>query len=242
MILDPQSPDPHEESRDRFRLLVGLGNPGPKYAGTRHNVGFDVLDLLAHRQQWEPEPLIVGGRRLADLYRCTEPLGGRNAKSHSESDLKAEADLETVSDAPDFALLWPLTYMNLSGGAVAAALRQFEVDASSIFVILDDFNLPLGALRIRAKGSAGGHNGLKSIEQHLSTPAYARMRIGVGLAGTAGVRGETSDFVLSQFRASEVKVLEETLETASWAAEDWVQGKTLEKIQTRYNRRTPEAE
>ncbi|KAA3604486.1 MAG: aminoacyl-tRNA hydrolase [Planctomycetota bacterium] len=191
------------------RLLVGLGNPGPQYTDTRHNVGFVTLDLVAQRLDVEPTGLRHGGQRIGDLYRAGD-------------------------DA--FALLWPLTYMNLSGRAVAAAMQQLKLGPESLFVVLDDFHLELGALRIRPKGSPGGHNGLKSIEQFLGTSEYARLRIGVGMP-----KGAAVDHVLNRFRRSEQAVVEETLETASFAAEDWIRGISLEEIQTKYNRRTPQA-
>ena len=206
----PEYPEEHlPESRKETapRLLVGLGNPGPQYAGTRHNVGFAVLDLLATRLGVEPTGFRVGGRRIADLYH--DPEHG-------------------------FALLWPLSYMNLSGGPVVAALRAVEAVPRTVFVITDDFHLPLGAIRTRASGSAGGHNGLTSVEESLGTQEYPRMRIGVG-----DPSGEAADYVLSRFRRSEEKVVEEMLETASWAAEDWVKGASVEDIQARYNRRMP---
>ena len=198
------SPEPGDR---RPRLVVGLGNPGPEYANTRHNVGFGALDLLATRLSAEPSALKAAGQRLGDFYRAPGSA---------------------------FALLWPTTFMNLSGGAVAAAARQLESDPASILVITDDFNLPLGAIRIRSGGSAGGHNGLTSIESALGTQEYPRLRIGIG-----SPRGDTVDFVLSRFRRGEAKTVEETLETASWAAEDWIRGSSIEDLQTRFNRREP---
>lgn len=192
------------------RLVVGLGNPGAKYAGTRHNVGFDVLDLYAHRLQREPESFSVAGQNMADAI---------------------------VAKDESFVLFWPLTYMNLSGRAVVAALRHFEADPAQILVVTDDFHLPLGALRVRAAGSCGGHNGLRSIEECLGTDAYARLRIGVGEP-----RDSTVDFVLDTFRTAEEPIIEETLETCSWAAEDWAtRGASVEDLQARYNRRKPQA-
>lgn len=192
------------------RLVVGLGNPGAQYAGTRHNVGFDVLDLYAHRLQREPESFSVAGQNLADIL---------------------------VAPDESFALLWPLTYMNLSGRAVVAALRHFESDPAQLLVVTDDFHLALGALRIRAAGSCGGHNGLRSIEECLGSSDYARLRIGVGEP-----RDSTVDFVLDTFRTAEEPIIEETLETCSWAAEDWAtRGASVEDLQARYNRRKPQA-
>ncbi len=209
MIPDPLSGDsPCDENREEGpRLLVGLGNPGQEYQGTRHNVGFAVLDLLAARFGVEPSWIKQGGQRL-----------GRYWQDRSRG----------------IAMLWPTTYMNLSGNAVRAAQRQLECEPASIFVITDDFNLDLGALRIRPGGSPGGHNGLRSIESSLDTRDYPRLRIGVGDPGSDSV-----DFVLNRFRRSEQKLVEETLETASWAAEDWLGGKSLDDLQAKFNRRMP---
>ncbi len=201
---DPAAGEPPEPAT---RLVVGLGNPGPEYDGTRHNVGFDALDLLASRLGAEPSVLKVAGQRVGRLHRSPD---GR------------------------YALLWPLTYMNLSGGAVARALERVGGAPDSLFVLTDDFHLALGALRIRPGGSAGGHNGLRSIEKVLGTQAYPRLRIGVGEPGHDSV-----DFVLSRFKRGEQKVVEETLETASFAAEDWIRGLSVEEIAARYNRRSP---
>lgn len=192
------------------RIVVGLGNPGAKYAGTRHNVGFDVLDLYAHRLQREPETFQVAGQALADAV---------------------------VAADESFVLLWPLTYMNLSGRAVVAALRHFEADPAQILVVTDDFHLSLGALRVRASGSSGGHNGLRSISECLGDhDDFPRLRIGVGEP-----RDSTVDFVLDTFRVAEEPIIEETLETCSWAAEDWAKGASVEDLQARYNRRKPQA-
>ncbi len=193
------------------RMVVGLGNPGPQYVATRHNVGFEALDLYAHRLGAEPEPLEVAGRRLADFVQADGPIG-------------------------PVVLLWPLTYMNLSGGAVVTALNRFCIEPAQTLVLTDDFHLDLGALRVRASGSAGGHNGLASIEECFGTRDYPRLRIGVGAP-----RGETVDFVLDTFRPSDDDAVQETLLTASWAAEDWAKGSSVEDLQARYNRRKPQA-
>jgi len=192
------------------RLIVGLGNPGAEYDGTRHNVGFQTLDLFAKRAGLTSTGLRAGGRKLGDLARS---IDGR------------------------FALLWPTTYMNLSGSAVAAAASQLDVLPEFILVVTDDFHLELGGLRARAAGSPGGHNGLKSIEQVLQTDLYPRLRIGVGQP-----RASSVDHVLDTFRKAELPVIEETLETASWAVEDWALGQSIEDVQARYNRRTPQAD
>lgn len=189
-----------------WRLVLGLGNPGAEYANTRHNVGFDVLDLFASR------------RRLS--WTIQGP------------------SLEAILPEARTVLVKPLTYMNRSG---AALLRQMQERGpllpASIFVITDDFHLPLGGLRLRSSGSSGGHNGLASLEAALGSQDFPRLRVGVGPAG-----GDPVDFVLSPFSANERPVIEETLMTASWCVEDWLLGASLEALQARYNRRSPQAD
>jgi PTH1 family peptidyl-tRNA hydrolase len=208
MISGPDSEEAPLETTGP-RLLVGLGNPGPQYVATRHNVGFDTLDLFAHRLGFEPQPLEKHGQRWGDLL---------------------------VASDQSFALLWPLVFMNRSGGAVAVALEELNSSPAQTLVITDDYHLPLGALRIRGTGSCGGHNGLMDIQAQLGTEDYGRLRLGVGGPGEDPV-----DFVLDTFREIEKKTVQEMLETASWAAEDWVKGSSLEELQTRYNRRKPQA-
>ncbi|MCX8228645.1 MAG: aminoacyl-tRNA hydrolase [Planctomycetota bacterium] len=207
MISGPDGGHPPEGQG--LRLLVGLGNPGPQYVGTRHNVGFDVLDLFAHRLGIEPEPLTLHGKRWGDLL---------------------------CSPTRRFALFWPTVFMNRSGGAVLAALQTLEIPPENMLILTDDFHLPLGALRLRASGSCGGHNGLRDVESSLQSLNYPRIRLGVGDPGQDSV-----DFVLETFRTSDEETVQEMLETASWAAEDWAKGHSLEELQTQYNRRKPQA-
>lgn len=202
----PGRPEGEEPVSNPWRLVLGLGNPGEDYRATRHNVGFECLDLCASRLQadWTRD----GHALLAELpaQRCT--------------------------------LVKPLTYMNRSGVALRQTwLHHGLEEPEQIFVVTDDFHLALGGLRIRAQGSTGGHNGLASIEGVLGCRDYPRLRIGVGDPGADSV-----DFVLDRFSAAEEPVIEETLMTASWAVEDWVQGTPLPELQARYNRRSPQAE
>lgn len=138
-----------------MKLVAGLGNPGRQYAGTRHNVGFDVIDELVRRHQvgFEAAP--------------------------------ADAMMGKWRAAGDVVLLVkPLTFMNLSGVAIGQLLRYFKIDVADLLVICDDVNLPLGRLRVRGSGSEGGHNGLRSMAQQLGTVEYARLRVGVGRGDT----------------------------------------------------------
>ena len=173
-----------------MKLVVGLGNPGSRYAGTRHNVGFDVLDLLAsrHRFDWEAAP------------RGIEALAGRWRAS-------------------DVVLAKPLSFMNLSGGVVVGLLQFFKIEAEDLLVVTDDVNLELGRLRARASGSAGGHNGLKSIIEALGGGDFARLRVGVG-RGEA--RRDLADHVLARFDAAERDAVAEAVGRAADAAELFV--------------------
>lgn len=136
---------------DERALVVGLGNPGPRYAGTRHNAGSAVVDLLAAR---------IGGRFKAHRSRC-EVLEGR------------------LSGQP-IVLAKPLSFMNESGGPVNAVARFFKVDADQITVVHDDLDLDFGVLRLKRGGGNGGHNGLRSVTSALGTPDYTRVRFGIG--------------------------------------------------------------
>ena len=184
-----------------MKLIVGLGNPGPRYAGTRHNVGFDVVDYLA---------------------------AGPGCSAFRE---KFEAFVAELKEGDETVLLMkPLTFMNLSGRAVRAAIDFYKVTADQLLIVCDDFNLPLGKLRIRAKGSDGGQKGLRSVQEHLGTDAYTRLRIGVGEPEP----GDAIDHVLTKFRPGERKAIEDAIATAAQAALEWVRRGT-EAAMNRFN-------
>ncbi|NJN21122.1 MAG: aminoacyl-tRNA hydrolase [Leptolyngbya sp. RL_3_1] len=147
-----------ESSNSSPGVIVGLGNPGEKYSKTRHNVGFEVVDALAARWRIPLNP----HRKFQGIY----------GEGHSHDRLKVS-------------LLKPQTYMNRSGESVQALLQWYKSSPASILVIYDDMDLALGRLRLRPSGSAGGHNGMKSIITHLGTPAFPRLRIGIGAADKA---------------------------------------------------------
>jgi PTH1 family peptidyl-tRNA hydrolase len=184
-----------------MKLLVGLGNPGRKYDGTRHNVGFDVLDLLVgrHRLEWESAP--------ADALI---------AKWRPASVLLAK----------------PLTFMNLSGHAIGELLRFYKIDLPDLFVVVDDANLELGRLRARPSGSAGGHNGLKSIIEALGTEEFARLRVGVG----RGDARDLADHVLARFDPDERIAVAEATGRAADAAELFVT-EGIGPVMNRFNRK-----
>ncbi len=170
-----------------MQLIAGLGNPGPKYRGTRHNVGFDVIDELA--------------RRGAIAFESAP----------------AEA-LMARWRAQDVLLLKPLTFMNHSGQAIGELLRYFKVDVADLLVVVDEVQLPLGKLRARARGSAGGHNGLKSVIAHLGDE-FARLRLGVGRGDQ---RRDLADHVLSRFEADEAAEVARMIARGADASETFI--------------------
>ena len=169
-----------------LRLVVGLGNPGKRYAGTRHNVGFMALETWAQRENVR--------------FRTMTKLQGELA--------------EVGLGSNRLRLLMPQTYMNESGRSIRAALDWFDLSVDQVLVLVDDMDLPLGRLRLRAKGSAGGHNGLKSTIQHLGTQDFARLRIGIGAPGRSAEerRARTVSHVLGSFHQAEQTLLDEVLE------------------------------
>jgi PTH1 family peptidyl-tRNA hydrolase len=189
------------------KLIVGLGNPGRKYAGTRHNVGFEVIDLLAarHGLEWESAP--------------------------------AEAMMARWRPA-GVLLVKPLTFMNLSGYAVGELLRYFKVAVPDMLVIVDEVNLELGRLRTRAGGSAGGHNGLRSLVEQLGTERFARLRIGVG---RGDMRRDLADHVLATFEPDEKAAVTEAVGRAADAAELFASD-GIESVMNRFNRRDDKSE
>ncbi len=186
-----------------MKLVVGLGNPGAKYRGTRHNVGFEVLDRLAarHRAVFDAAPV----EALEARWRL---------------------DGDTV------VLAKPLTFMNLSGEAVGGLCRFYRIDTADVLVVCDDVNLPLGRLRARATGSEGGHNGLRSVAQHLGTIDYGRLRIGVGRGDE---RRDLADHVLSRFEPEEQTGVTSAIDRSAEAVEDWVRH-GMAYVMNTYNR------
>ncbi len=186
-----------------MKLIVGLGNPGRRYRGTRHNIGFVVVDELARRYNEE----LQGG-----------PVDALIGK------------LRTLGEGTLIAK--PLTWMNLSGEAVAGLTRYFRIELPDVLVVVDDIHLPVGRLRARARGSAGGHNGLKSIIEHLGTQEFARLRVGVGRGDP---RRDLADHVLATFDHDEREDVSDALTRAADASELFV-SEGIDVMMNRFNR------
>ena len=187
-----------------MKLIVGLGNPGPEYRDTRHNVGFKVADALAGRDglSFALAPSQVPETFVAKRFGATPVL-----------------------------LAKPLTFMNRSGESVAALVRYFGLVTTDVLVVVDEVALSFGRLRARARGSAGGHNGLKSVGERLGTTEFARLRLGVG---RGDARRDLADHVLSGFEPDEAVGLEECIARAADAAQLFaVEG--IASVMNRYN-------
>jgi len=182
-------------------LIVGLGNPGAQYSGTRHNAGFAVVDLLARRHN------------ISVIKRDFQAVSG-----------------DGYIESQRVILARPMTYMNLSGEAVSAIARFYKLEPADIIVVLDDIALPVGRIRLRLKGSAGGQNGLANILQHLGTQEVPRIRLGVGSAKSGDMVGH----VLSRFPKDDIPLMEEAYLRAAEAVEYAVTD-SFENAMNRYN-------
>lgn len=171
-------------------LIVGLGNPGSAYDETRHNVGYRIVETLAekHRLKFKHAQELIGDVAQGEI-------GGKQS-----------------------VLLLPTTYMNSSGVAVKRCVDRFKVPMDHLMVVCDDIALDLGTMRVRSKGSPGGHNGLKSIQAHLTTEHYARLRVGISLPGQENLE----DYVLGKFSQEERKAIEEMTTKAVEVLELWM--------------------
>ena len=172
-------------------LIVFLGNPGPRYAGTRHNAGFMAADAM------EKDKGVKINRSRFKALTATVSFGGEGVL-----------------------LMKPQTYMNLSGEAVAQAVRFYKIAPDHVIVISDEMSLPIGALRVRKKGSAGGHNGLKNIISHLGTEEFPRIRMGVGSVPHPDY--DVKDWVLSVFRDKDAELMADCAKRAAGAAECYI--------------------
>jgi peptidyl-tRNA hydrolase, PTH1 family len=187
-----------------IKLIVGLGNPGREYERTRHNVGFMLLDLLAQRH----------GSQFEHFAKWEAHI----AKWPNSSILLAK----------------PQSFMNLSGRSIGKILRYFKWEPQNCLVVYDDVSLPLGRLRIREQGSAGGHNGIKSLIEHFSTDAFPRLKIGIGQAQANSMTGH----VLGKFSEAEQESLQNMLATAANAVQDCL-SRGLSDAANTYNTASP---
>ncbi|MFT4415983.1 aminoacyl-tRNA hydrolase [Fredinandcohnia humi] len=185
-----------------MKLIVGLGNPGRQYEETRHNVGFKVIDELSIRLQIPLDKAKFNG------------IFGQGV-IHGEKVL----------------ILKPLTYMNLSGESVRPLMDYYDIDVEDILVIYDELDIPVGKIRLREKGSAGGHNGMKSIIHHLGTQDFKRVRIGVDRPSN-GMK--IADYVLGRFLDEEAQQIKDAIQKSADAAEKWITTPFLQ-VMNEYN-------
>ena len=173
-----------------MKLIVGLGNPGKQYDQTRHNIGFTVIDELAKRFH-----IALDQAKFKGLYGSTVMNGER------------------------IFLLKPLTYMNLSGESIGPFMDYFQIDLDDLLVIYDDLDLPVGKIRLRQKGSAGGHNGIKSAIAHLGTQQFNRIRVGINRPSNGMA---ITDYVLGRFLNDEQEMIKKAVDQSSDACEEWI--------------------
>lgn len=188
---------------EQWHLIVGLGNPGAEYEQTRHNAGFLLVQTLADRWQ--------AGWSAAKKFQSRMARGQRGERQ--------------------VLLCQPLTFMNVSGEAVGAVMDFYHIPPSQLIVAVDDADLPLGQIRLRPGGSSGGHHGLESIEQHLGTREFARLRIGIGRKD--GVR-EITNHVLGRFNKAELAVMKKVLTAAADQSECWLDA-GIQKAMNQFN-------
>lgn len=184
-------------------MIVGLGNPGKKYSETRHNIGYKVVENLASKRNLKFE-------KVSSNYLLAKGESGDT----------------------DFSLLLPLTYMNLSGKAVKEFYSNYKFDFSEMLVVCDDINLPPGKIRLRSKGSHGGHNGLLSIIEEINTTDFPRLRIGIG---NTFEKDKQAEYVLSQFEESEKPIIDEAIQLSVDICDAFLSGGLKEALE-RYSK------
>ncbi len=188
-----------------MKLIVGLGNPGDKYEKTRHNIGFEVIDALAEE---------------LEISNFREKFQGLVGEAYVKED--------------KVLLLKPQTYMNLSGNSIAEVIKFYKIDpVEDLVVVYDDMDLDLGRLKIKKKGSAGGHNGIKSIISHLGGE-FIRIKCGIGKAKS---REETVNFVLGKFSKEERELADELVEKACKASKSIITAKSIDRVIEKFNRK-----
>jgi len=188
-----------------MKVVVGLGNPGSRYEHTRHNVGFMVIDILAR-----------------------SPAAGKPRQAFDAEIVESSEEEQKVL------LVKPLTYMNRAGRCVRQLVDFYHLPLADLLVVCDDIHLPLGRLRARAKGTHGGHNGLRDVQNHLGSAAYPRLRIGVG----APEGEDAAEYVLDRFRPAERPIIEKACLRASQAVGVW-QRQGIEACMNQFNAEDP---
>ncbi|EJV78223.1 aminoacyl-tRNA hydrolase [Bacillus mycoides] len=189
-----------ESSGTRMKLIVGLGNPGREYELTRHNIGFMAIDELAKR--WS---ISLNEQKFKGVFGAGFVNGEK------------------------VILLKPLTYMNLSGESIRPLMDYYKIDVEDFIVMYDDLDIPVGKLRLRMKGSAGGHNGVKSTISHLGTQEFQRIRMGIDRPKN-GIK--VVDYVLGRFTAEEISGVNQSIENAADACEEWLNKPFLQIMNT----------
>lgn len=184
-----------------MKLIVGLGNYGKEYQNTRHNIGFMALDHYAQKNN-----LNIDKKKFKGLYT------------------------EISIDGEKVLLVKPQTYMNLSGECMRDFILYFHIDIKDVLVIYDDMDLDVGVLRLREKGSAGGHNGMKNIIQHIKTSDFKRVRVGI----SKDINRNTIDYVLGKFNEEDKRIIDEKMEIISCIIEDFVKY-DFNKVMSKYN-------
>lgn len=197
------------ENKNKVRMILGLGNPGRGYSQNRHNFGYMVLDHMV--EKWNMGFRAIGG---AYVYADTRDM------------VSSSKNLKHVT-----ILCKPVCYMNNSGIAIRQASEYFECTPENILVVYDDIDLRLGKLRVRSKGSAGGHNGVKSVIEKLGVNTFPRLKLGIGPQGQ-GIPAE--DFVLDNFREDEISICDEVIETAASVINDFV-NYDISTVMAKYN-------
>jgi PTH1 family peptidyl-tRNA hydrolase len=193
-----------------MKLVVGLGNPGSQYSGTRHNVGFEAVDALAAKLGW------IGQRAEFDRL-AREKFNG--------------LAMDGLAGAEKMLLLKPTTFMNVSGSAVQSAMAFYQLSPPDLMIVLDDLALPCGKIRLRAGGSSGGHNGLRDIERVLGTDQYPRLRLGID-AAPENIPGR--DYVLGKISAQQRSLIDPAVIRATDAIVTWIE-KGIESAMSLFN-------
>jgi PTH1 family peptidyl-tRNA hydrolase len=190
------------EEVGKMKCIVGLGNPGKQYEQTRHNIGFEVIDALSRELSIPLDQTKFKGLYGIGFYKGEKVL-----------------------------LLKPLTYMNLSGESIRAVMDYYQIELEDLVVIYDDLDLPVGKIRLRQKGSAGGHNGIKSTIAHLGTQEFNRIRIGIDRP-QGGM--SVPDYVLGRFRKEETDLTQEAVKKSAEACEAWM-GRPFLQVMNEFN-------